>query len=276
MAFRRRRFSGRRRPGRRPTTFRRFKAKVRRASVKRVVKQVLARDVETKSAETGQQINRLYYPTNLANFMVLNIMRISPGNSLPINQGTGNGARVGNRCRIRRLMFNMQIRPRPYDNTDNNTPKPQVGKVVLFYMRKTPTAVNTTGNEPVVDFFQLGNTTDAIKGQLIDQMQNYNTDKYRVFASRTFKVGFSQYEGDGLNSGSQAFANNDFKYAYQVKWDVTKYVPKLLRYNDDDVTPLSRALYAMVYYSPADGSTGSSTQIPLTCTWWVQCKYEDA
>lgn len=276
MAFRRRRQSCRGRPKRRAGGFRRYKAKVRRASIKRVVKQVIRRDVETKTAESGMATNQLYYPQNIAMFMSNNIIRLTPGTNLPILQGVGNSNRVGNRCCIRKLLFNLQIRPRAYDLDSNAVPRPQVGKIVLFYMRKTPTTVDATGNEPIVDFFQLNNTTDSIKGQMVDQLQQYNTDKYRVFATRTFKIGYSDYEGTGTVPTQQNYANNDFKYSYMLKWDITRYVPKLLRWNDNEATPMSRALYAMIYFAPSDGSTGPGNQIVLQSTYWLQCKYEDA
>lgn len=267
----RRRSGGRRRGARFARTRR-----VSRASVKRVVKRVLARETETKTCETGMQSSNLYYPTNLANFMTNNVVRLSPGVNFTIAQGVGNGQRIGNRIKLRRLWFNYTLRQRVYDVSSNPTPRPLNCRMVLFYNREDPTDVDPTGPYPVADFFQLNNTTNGIAGQEADMLQPFNTDKYRILATRSFKIGHAAYNGSGAVPDRQQYANNDYKMTVSGKWDVTRYVPKIVRYNDTAIQPMSRGLFMVVFFAPADGTTGVATTVPMQLTYWQQAKYEDA
>lgn len=267
----RRRSGGRRRGARFARTRR-----VSRASVKRVVKRVLARETETKTAETGVQTRQLYYPDNLANFTANNVIRLSPGVNFTIAQGVGNGQRIGNRLKLRRLQFNWTLRQRVYDAATNPTPRPLNCRMVLFYNREDPTDVDPTGPYPVADFFQLNNTTNAIVGQEVDMLQPFNTDKYRILAARTFKLGHAAYNGSGAVPDRQQYANNDYKMCISGKWDVTRHVPRIVRYNDTALQPMSRALFCVVFFCPADGSTGIAATVPMQMSYWLQAKYEDA
>lgn len=242
-----------------------------KASVKKIVQDALSRTCEKKVVNYEPAQTYLYAPTN-SGFPTNNVLRLTPGSSGPnLLQGVGQGQRVGNQINVKKLMFNVALSCRAYHAGQNPTPMPWFVRVVLFYERDFPNDVPN----PTTNFFQNGNISDAIVGDLGDMINEVNTDLYVKLAERTFKIGFESYPDPTTGVPMPGTANNDFKLSEIVKWDVTKYVPKKMLFSDNGSEPTSRGLFAVFMLAPANGTLMVTTTAPLQLKWTTQLEFTD-
>lgn len=243
------------------------------SDVKQIVQKAIDKNVENKSRQFIDLQHALYYPAQGALYDTQNTIQISPNTgSIDILQGTSDGARIGNKIKIKKATFYAVFVPLGYNVDTNPDPIPIDVKCCLFYDRLTPTTVPA----PRTDFFQFNSTSRPIVGELTDICGPFQNEKYRVLATRTFKLGNSKYDGTSFNSDAQAYGNNDYKYNVIMKWDVTKHLVQNVTYIDNSASPSSRGLWMQVMVSPADGNTGSAGVIPCNCQYWIDVQYEDA
>lgn len=245
---------------------------------RRVAKTEIHRQKENKEAQISSLGSQLYYPAQGALYDSNNTIQLSPGSTsaVQIAQGTGYSQRIGNSISIRKATFKAVFVPRPYSAGTNPNPVPTVVKLVLFYNRGD----NATTPVPRTDFFQFGNSSIDIKGELADIVSPFNTDKYRILATKTFKLGAAFYSGTTAdiptNDAWQNYANNDFKLNQIVNWNITKYLVKNVRYNDNNLDPVTRGLWMQIMVAPATGDLGLTGVIPANFQYWVAIDYEDA
>lgn len=241
-------------------------------AMKKYVKREISRNVENKTAQYFNIQQAFYYPASSGLIQENTLeMCLSP-TCLQIPQGAGQGNRIGNKIKVKKLVMKGTLNARGYDVSSNPNPKPQQVRCVLFYDKTDPNDLPA----PAGDFFQLGSTSTGIIGELTDMWAPINTDRYRVLAQKYFKLGYSQYGGTNFNADAQAFSNNDFKYNCNIRWDLTKYYPKLVTFRDGNTDPSNRALYMQVIVVPADGTTGVSGVIPINGQYMLSVQYEDA
>jgi len=270
MAYKRKSYK-RRAPKR---TYKKFKRSVKKAAIKRVVKQVLMRESETKSVQRfnlGQNI----FPANSASFLG-SIIELGPGANMLIPQGTGAGNRDGNRIRTVSHTFKGTLTNNPFNATSNPDPNPLCVKMWIFYDKTDPTAVpNPIGNP----FFQDGNTVAGFANDLVDHWRPVNTDRYRVLSTRTFKLGFAEYAGSATNTANQnaqqAFANNEFKLNCPFSINLTKLQLKVIRFNDGNNEPMTRRMFCMFQPVSAQGTQMGAAVNPCGVQFMEDYKYKD-
>lgn len=228
--------------------------------------------IETKNVQLDPAQLALYYPAS-SSWPTNNVIPLSPGLGGPqLLQGSQQGQRIGNQVCTKRLMFNFVLRAREYKAGTNITPGPNMVRIILFAERDAPTS---TPN-PTTDFFELGSSFQSLTGDLTDMIAPVNKDIYYKFAEKTFKIGLSDYTTPGQTIANPSF-NNDYKLNAMVRWDVTKYVPKRIRFPDGSAQPSTRGLWAAVLIAPADGTIGAGgTNNPVTMTYWLDYRYTDA
>lgn len=247
---------------------------MKKTSIKKIVKAEIARSVEDKTSQ--------YYATGLSlvssastspTWDAQNVVVVSPNTSfLTLAQGTGQGDRLGNQVRIKKLTMKGVLVPLPYDASTNPLPKPLQVRMVFFYDRTTPITLPV----PSTNFFQLGNSVAPLQNDLIDMIAPFNTDRYRIFKSKTFKLGFADYGGTGTSAAEQANTNNDFKLNCNFSFDLTKYLPQIVKYQDASNSPTSRRLFCAFIISRGDGGLIPVTGIPAGVQYILSMKYEDA
>jgi len=242
--------------------------------LKMAIRREIARNVENKQAQYYNYETRLYIPGN-ANFTNDNIfpVGVDPG-SLVISQGTGQGQRIGNEIKTKRLMFKGTISPLPHNSTFNTNPQPCQLKMYIFYQKDIPTAVPNPIAGP--GFFQNGSVAKGFQNDLVDMWSPVNTDVYRVLATKTFKIGFANNAGTGASQPFQEFANNDFKLNANFSFDLTKHYPQRVKFNDNTTVPTTRGLFCMVQYVAASGGNISNTQYMYKLQYMLDYQYEDA
>jgi len=242
-------------------------------ALRRLIKRELSRQVENKSVQFFDYDQRLYASPNVS-FQTDNIIPLGPSAVMPITQGTGQGNRVGNSIHTKKLMFKGTIVPLPYDATFNPVPMPVQVKLVIFYDKLDPmTQPNPTYHG---DYFQNGSGVKGFANDLVDMWSPVNKDRYRIFTTRTFKLGNADYSGTGASAGGHYFANNDFKMNANFSINLTKYYPKVLKFSDATTTPSNRNLYAMFYYCLANGGAALNVGYMLGMQYMLDYTYEDA
>lgn len=266
MAFRKKR-----------TTKRRFAKKRsmkrggKRPALKKMIRREISRQAENKTIQTAIA-NRFLYTHDDVLWTGNNVFPLGPDpTSLVINQGTGQGERVGNVIRTKSLMFKGTLVPRPQDS-QNTTPAPVQVKMWIFYDRQQPATVPDV--RP--NWFQSGNTVRGFANNLTDMWAPINTDRYRILTSRTFKLGPASNTGTGGVAAYQFFANNDFKYNCNFNINLTKYYPKTVKFQDGNTSPMTRGLFVCFAYAYANGNQVADNQTICQVQYMQNYVYEDA
>lgn len=240
-------------------------------SVNAMVKKAMLKLAETKTQclTTNQFIN----PATGSGWAALGIRPVTPYSSgVSIIGGTGQGDRIGNKIRTKKVTMDFCLYSNPYNGTTNLVPQPME---IAFWVcsvkeeNTLPTSLN--------DFFQNGNTTSGLAGTLADYVKSVNTDKYTVHRQFVKKLGFADYGGTGA-TGSQPlfgnYANNDYKLNHNFTLDLTKYCPKNIVWNDSG-NPTSKVVFIVMEAIPANGAGIAIDQLPASMYWNLEYQFTD-
>lgn len=241
--------------------------------VQKVVKAEIARNIENKTVSFFSEGSNIY-PSVSPDFTA-SIIPLSPYDGfLEIGQGVGQGNRIGNRIKLKKLTFKGVIYPLPYNATTNPTPTPIQVVFYLFGLRQLPANVPND----LTGFFQSGNTAANFNNELSDVWASVNKDKFTYYGRRVYKIGYAQYEGTGIQPAFQAFCNNDFKLNQSFSINCLPHAIKNVIYNDDTNAnrPRSRGLFLLAQVVNADGSQMANNIIPARMNYELMCEYEDA
>jgi len=241
-----------------------------KTSFAKKVKSVISRMAENKMSNFRGSLNiQAATATSWAN----SVIPCTPYTSfLAIDQGTGQGQRIGNSIRVKKLKISGVLRPLPYNVTTNTDPVPLFVKL-MFMTRKDSTTVVS----PIVsDLLQYGGASESMGFQLGHIMRPINLDDWTVHTTRTFKLGYSSYEGTSIDPAAQSFANNDFKLCHFVNVDLTKYCPKVIKFDDNTFLPSTRnvVMYPFVYRADASAPI-TNAEIPAVFEMNLDFQYED-
>ncbi|MEO5351306.1 MAG: hypothetical protein H7836_16940 [Magnetococcus sp. YQC-3] len=283
------------RPVRKRTVIRKAIRKVYKRNFARRVKQVINRTAETKVVnyfQTGRSLtnnNSVDWPNS-----ILILTPEAAGGTATcytISQGNGQGQRTANEITLSRAWICGVVRANAsFDLTTNYNAAPLRVTFWIVSINKhltdSVTQLDNICDSATGSFFQRGNTAAGLSGYTMDLCQQPNTDVVRVHAKRTFKVGMGNYVSsfaiNSANNIAQQYNNNDSPYSQMFKIDITKYLPKLYKFNDTNDTPLNvRKRYLMWQVTRVDGglpqtSTGSLTgPVPAFLDIGVNFEYKD-
>lgn len=246
---------------------------VSRVAIKSMIKRELSRNIENKTFQylgTGHDI----LPCTSPGFDG-QIIPVAPSATyLQIQQGLGQGSRIGNKIKIKNLKMDGVLFPLGYNAVSNLTPAPIQVKMWVFYDKEEPNALPTPQGS--ADFLQFGSSALALQNELFDHTMPVNLDRYRVLTTRTYKLGYASYGGTGAQPQQGNFANNDFKLNCRVRVNLTKYAIKTVLFRDNNSNPTTRGLYVMFEPVYANGNPIGSTQIPARFEYMLTVDYEDA
>lgn len=185
-------------------------------------------------------------------------------NRIQISQGTGQGQRVGNRIRTKSSYIKGILFTQQQNATYNPTPKPYEVLVMIYKIIGQGNTVDTS----LTGLYQNGNSVSGPLGSLQDLTFPINSDRYRVFYKRIFKIGAADNTGTGASIGLQYFANNDYKRNQVFYIPLTKYMDKIIRYNDTSTTCQNDCLYMCMLPLACDGTvlTAGNGVLPVACT----------
>jgi len=276
MAIRRKQKTRRSFAKRRPAL--RRKAAPKKKSMVKLIKREISKATENKTFQVFND-NYSLFPSNNGPAFDGNIIPVSPysGAYLNIGQGLGQGQRVGNKIKLKKLNFSGIVYPQGYNATTNLTPAPCQVKLWFFYDKEEPQSIPTP--QASADFLQFGSTSLALGNRLFDHMAPVNTDRYRVLCTRTLKVGYAEYGGTGATGSVPVqgnFTNNDFKLNARFNVNLMPYAIKDVVYRDTANAPTTRGIFMMAQPVYANGTGMADTQIPCKMTYFITCEYEDA
>jgi len=246
--------------------------------MKRLIRKEISRSLENKCAQQ-YVYDRVLSPSSSADFETQNILILGPDpGSFQIQQGVGQGERIGNTITTKKFVVRGTFVPLPFDTTVNPAPAPVQMKVWIFYDKEEPSSIPSPKGSS--NFFQNGNTSKGFQNDLVDLWSPVNTDRYRVLTTKTFKLGFADYSGTGgtvpSSQNNQFYANNDFKFNCNFSFDLTKHYPKIVKFNDNSATPTSRGLFMLIQYVRADGGLINSSYRQVGMQYMQDYHYEDA
>lgn len=235
-------------------------------TIKRYVKRTIHSNIENKTEQTLSSSNVVTsYAVNSSLFVVSCIPYSG------ISQGLGAGDRIGNVIRTRKTMFNYCLRPNAYSASLNPNPTPQ--EVIIMFGK----VKNSRAQQPIsTDFsklFQAGDSYHAPYSNLLDLLQDVNKDWFTVYKVVKHKIGNATYSTGA--TASQLFSNNDFKLNVVRRLNITKFMPKIVKFNDTTAQPTNDGLWMWAMCVNADG-TASATQYPCYMDYTLNYEYEDA
>lgn len=260
-----------RRYGRKRSTKKKSTTKVS-SSVKKYVKKVIHQQVENKvvNIEVAREFGSYLDSTTMNAFPMCPYTTLFPGPTL----GIASNNRVGNEIRPRKVMLSYVLRPTPYNVTFNPSPQPTHIQMYLGYVKQYSGLLPTASDFNF--FFNNGSSSFAPTGTLSDLIAQPNTDMWSIVKTWTHKVGFSDNQNSGVNVGWQGYANNDFKLNVVKKLDITKHIPKVIKFNDASQPPQGRNLFLFYQAVSANGLALAAAIRPVAIDFWVKFEYEDA
>lgn len=251
--------------------------KAAKGSIAVAVRKALDRLTETKQvAYTWNQIGS----NGLANYSsgsgvwgVRNIIPFFPqATYLNIAQGNTQGTRVGNSVRTHSLVYSGVVYPNQYNASYNPYPIPQEVMFLLLSRKDTGDTLLTT----LTGLYQTGGATANPDGTVFDIVRDFNYDLYNIHYKRVFKIGAAENVGTGAVPGFQNYASNDFKYNQKFRMDLTKYIDKIVKFNDSTNTQTGGKNYIFGVWMTCDADGTGSTYEPTCITSQLVYKYKDA
>ena len=147
------------------------------------------------------------------------------------------------------------IQPVPPDEAAASIANSEVGYVTVYLGRLQSGATGVSASLP--GLFQQGNTSVTPIGSAFESLYATNSDKYKVYAKKTFKMG--QQFSTSVAAGNDIRENNDFNLTAKFTFDVTKYVFKNrhIMYDDTTIEPQNfdmSTLCCWAVWQPAIGA----------------------
>lgn len=198
------------------------------------VQAVVSRNIEDKYTKTRTQTSRICTQVN-AEQGVISWFRFFPSEpNDPVGvwnmtQGVGQGQRTGNKIKVKKWLIKGLIQP-DVDNASEDLliDNSAIGYVTVYLGRLQSS--NGAIGAHLTGLYQNGNTSMTPAGQTYERLYQTNTDAYKVYAKKTFKMGRSFSTGHDRD-------NNDFNLTAMFQFDVTKYVFKNRHISYDDTSP---------------------------------------
>jgi len=232
-------------------------AKVNSAQVKTLIERTLSRKIEVKTLGIVEESKRV----------ITSITTTNPGRQwvlsgpLSCNQGSGQGSRDGNKITLKNFTL------RGFIHADPQSTAPSYVRMLII----TPLDGSSSLSNGA-DLFNQGNTSYGPNPDFADMFNRINKDKYKLNASKLFKVGPMLYSSN---------YNTDFKNFRTFSIDCTKYFPKIIKYNDNAATPTNINHPILCFISvdfDGAGSSGTSDASPGNSpfiTWNMDCNFTE-
>lgn len=248
-----------------------------RTSIVKAVRQAMARTVEVKHRDSEVlqfSVVSTEFPSTFDG--TVRDVGLTP-TGVDINQGVGQGQRVGNKVTLKSMILRVILAPYNYQATLNPLPAPAVIRFVVFYDKLNPHL--TPSPQTSGDILDFNNGTSRFLNDLLDSVVGFNTDRYRILVDRKVKLGYSSYTGTGTTAANQSYNNNEFKYNANFTVDLAKFLPKNITYNDNtSEASVPHGLSFMCIPCRADGApyaiAANSTTVALG-QYYIRTKYTD-
>lgn len=223
-----------------------------------------------------------YVITNtISVLMTDNYLSPMPGsavNSLTANTGTAADQIIGNRIRVHKCTIDLAITPNNYDANTNPTPAPYIVKFWLYKNRWTPNSApdwDTFGDPVSSNWFQVGAQLEPMSGAAEDLLRPVNKENFIVYKTFEMKVGPSELMGTGGNAGANFYTNNDYQYTARRRIDITRYLPKVIHFDNNFGGMTSQPIYLVWQCVRANGTTAGAGVRSVNIYSYVDLQYTD-
>ena len=242
------------------------------AATKAYVDRQIARTTEDKSL---QYTSRFQF-ASVQQDPALYGFPIAPTNNaavgLIVYQGVGQGNRIGNVIRPKKVTFRYVIHPMPQDAFNNVTPIPQDVRIWIGSLKGN--SVTIPGAGAFGELFQDGDGSTGPVNNITDMIAVVNKDKFSIKKDILEKVGTSSAYGAGGVPTAQYYTNNDYSFNCMRTVDLTSIFPKSIKFDDNTQDP-NWGLWCWLEAVPADGQTGTDLNV-LQMYYQIDFNFEDA
>lgn len=256
-----------RRTFRKKRTFRKRKSVPRRtlrqASTKRIQSTVI-RMAEKKVVYAFDRNKAIHNTVGTTGLTYLNVIPA-------IAQGTGQANRIGNKIQVTSARINGFVNILPYDVNTNPATVPVMVKAWLCGIKALSSSITVVDSD-FTGFYNLGNTDGDWTGDMLDMVKSVNTDGFRVYAKKTFKVGYAAQQ----TPSSAQYPNNDSSFSVPFSFDYTKHLGKLTY--DDSYSgnlPDNKSMFLVFQAVYSDGGNGNTVWYPAEYHYQFRVKYVD-
>lgn len=243
----------RKRYGRRRTYRKRMPKYRKRTGIKRLIKRVLYRNVETKKNQIT--LNNIVVQQAITDVQVQNLLP-------DVLQGTGQANRVGNRIKPTSLTMKMSL----LCFNQANPVSPTYFDIYIFKFKGSNQYSGGPTNVDMSLFLQNDNSSTPYVGATLNGLRPLNSDLFQLVKRK--RVLLSNLTAGNL--GVQASINPN----KTLSFNLTKACKKLWIYDDNSSLLSNDNLYIAVGSTQADGTAlGSAVGGYSVC---VDLKYKDA
>lgn len=258
------------------------------------VQKIIASNVENKITSTLVSlapVSKLiqYSPVDpvFTTPQIYQLNTFSPNSIFNIPQGTGMGARVGNKIKLKRWIIKGLIQPnKNFDQTAATGPSTTVttsgiaqntlaGYVDIYFGRYNNNIAPVTSTLGMTNFYQSGAIDITPLGTSQEQLYNVNKDLYHIYYHKRIKVGV----GTGFlgpSSGPLVYepvpsvpGANGFGLTKSFGFDVCKFICKnrVIKYDEIVQTPQDNdienlTLWTIFHPAAGDVKTTAVTAVP--------------
>lgn len=244
--------------------------------MKKYIKMMIDQNIEDRDATPVTADNVAILPYGLQTthtFTTLNLNQIFQG----ITRGDDNGQRSGDTIKAKKLTYKGFIN---WDSSkignEQYSHLPLYVKMFVFKRKDSldnPAQYNGTGGTGENTLLMNGGTASAPNNTLSDMNRPFNTNVYKIFKQKTFKLGPAAVGNTPDTSGQW---NNDFKFSQRFSIDLSKHVNKIL-YGEGQNYQNNAAFYVGFLVAFANNSQIDATHLPpVEIHYTVNMTYEDA
>lgn len=191
-----------------------------------------------------------------------------------MNQGTGEGERIGDRIKVRQSHIVVNVWARAYNSITNPGLKEQFVKLWIVKAKQLTQGATTIPNADIARWFQLGSTATGFSNDLTDISRDVNTNLFTVKYQKVCKIGFAGASAGGAAPPLSTTApNNDFKLHHQFKINVGKYMKKMLTFQDNTTPVTNDNLYVVMQTVAYDNT--NLINAPVEYVWEQHTSFED-
>ena len=262
MPYYRRKNIGRK-PRRAPRKYAKRVYKRKSTGLKRMVKQMINRNIEDKFITLYGANNGLTIGGSAQSPYYLSLCPV-PTQSVNV-QG-----RVGNEITVVRSQIRGYVNVLPYNVTTNPLLAPFYCKIWICSRKRTNQLIS--GAPSLTDFnnfFQSGATSLGFQSNMLDILFSPNKDYWNVHATKLLRLEFqSSIAGSGAVLSPSGYVTQPFSF------NLAKHLGKL-KYNDASTQPTNKELYIVFQCVTADGVSSS---VGPTCEmhYVLDHQYQDA
>lgn len=198
-------------------------------ATKAFVKRIIDSRIEDKTQSFDDVINFAGYFLNTD----LNARYIGPDtSSYIIAQGSGQGDRVGNVIRVKKVLLKYYLIMIPQSDALNPQPQPQLVRVWIGNIRSN--LAQKPDATTIAELYQGGNNSFPPNETVDDMMAPINSDKFIERYTCVHKVGNAVQTDFSTIKFNSYFTNNDYSLSTFATVDCTKFFKSKLHFNDSN------------------------------------------